>query len=220
MTTTDVVTTSGQGLTTQLKTNVIFILDESGSMSATASDVRGGFNTYIEKIRDDGNDYSLSVIKFGTTVRPLFANQPLDQAPQLTELNYMPLDSTALYDAIGFALSEAQKYWGTDEKPYGTDRFIVIIMTDGFENASKKFTKEEIIAKIKQREEAGNWTFVYMGADQDAWAVASNLGFAQGNVMSYASASTATTFGNLATSTTTASSTTSTQTRGFFTGGN
>jgi hypothetical protein len=93
-------------------------------------------------------------------------------------------------------------------------------MTDGFENASKRFIREEIITKIQLREEAGNWTFVYMGADQDAWSVASNLGFAQGNVMSYASASTATTFGNLATSTTTASSFTTAQTRGFFTGGN
>lgn len=218
MTTTDLVATSGQALTEQMKTNVIFILDESGSMSSTASDVRGGFNTYIEKIKSDGNEYSLSTIKFGTTVRPLFTNQPLDQVPLLTEQNYMPLDSTALYDAIGFALSEARKYWGTDEKPYGKGRFIVIIMTDGFENASKKFLKEEIIAKIKRREAAGNWTFVYMGADQDAWSVASNLGFAQGNVMSYASTSTATTFGNLATSTTTASSSTATQTRGFFGG--
>lgn len=220
MTTTDLVAVNGQDLTEQLKTNVIFILDESGSMQNTASDVRGGFNTYVNKLKDDGNEYSLSTIKFGTTVRPLFANQPLDQAPLLTEQNYMPLDSTALYDAIGFALSEARKYWGTNEKPYGKDRFIVIIMTDGFENASKKFSKEEIAAKIKRREEAGNWTFVYMGADQDAWSVASNLGFAQGNVMSYASASTATMFGNLANSTTTASSSTSTQTRGFFTGGN
>ena len=216
MTTTDLVATNGQALTEQLKTNVIFILDESGSMSSTASDVRGGFNTYIEKIKSDGNQYSLSTIKFGTTVRPLFTNQPLDQVPLLTEQNYMPLDSTALYDAIGFALSEACKYWGTDEKPYGTDRFIVIIMTDGFENASKKFSKEEITAKIKRREAAGNWTFVYMGADQDAWSVAGNLGFAQGNVMSYASTSTNAVFSNLATSTTTASSSTVTQTRGFF----
>ncbi len=83
-----------------------------------------------------------------------------------------------------------------------------------------KFLKEEITAKISLREEAGNWTFVYMGADQDAWSVASNLGFAQGNVMSYASASTAASFNNLASSTTATSCSASTQTRGFFTGGN
>lgn len=123
----------------------------------------------------------------------------------------MPCGSTALYDAIGFALAEV--------KLVGEDRFIVIIMTDGFENASKEFTKEMITAKIKLREQAGNWTFVYMGADQDAWAVASSLGFAQGNVLSYASATTGTVMHNLATSTTTASSGTTRSVKTFFTGG-
>ena len=168
------------------KTNVIFLLDESGSMASAASDVRGGFNTYVEKLSGDGNTYSLSAIKFGTTVRPLFANLPLADVPCLTTENYSPSDSTALYDAIGFALAEARKQWGTKSKPYGKDRFIVIIMTDGFENVSREFDKEQIVAKIKRREEAGNWTFVYMGADQNAWDAASTLGFAKGNVLSYA----------------------------------
>jgi uncharacterized protein YegL len=215
MATADIVPTD-QNVAIRLKTNVIFILDESGSMESAASDVRGGFNSYVEKIKADGNDYSLSAIKFGTTVRPLFTNVPLDQAPRLTEENYAPLDTTALYDAIGFTLSEAHKHWGSEQHIYGEDRFIVIIMTDGFENASKEFSREAITAKIKHREEAGNWTFVYMGADQDAWAIAGNMGFAQGNVMSYASASTNTVFADLAASTTTTSSSTSTQTRGFF----
>ncbi len=199
-----------------LKTNVIFVIDESGSMQNTASDVRGGFNTYVEKIKSDGNGYSLTAIKFGTTVRPLFANLPLEQVPVLTEANYMPLDSTALYDAIGYVLDEAKKQWGTDEKPYGEEKFILIIMTDGFENASKTFSKEAITARLKRCEEAGNWTLVYMGADQDAWAIASNLGFAQGNVLSYASAEAGTVFNSLAASTTNTSSSTNVSSRSFF----
>ncbi len=200
------------------KTNVIFILDESGSMSSTASDVRGGFNTYVEKLKGDGNTYTLTAIKFGTNVRPLFANLPLDQVPVLTHENYMPLDSTALYDAIGHALATANKEWGTEAKPYGEDPVICIIMTDGFENASREFGKDAIVSKIKQREEAGNWTFVYMGADQDAWAIASQLGFAQGNVMSYASAATGSVFDGLVKATS-ATATRGTQSRTFFGGG-
>lgn len=202
-----------------MKTRVIFILDESGSMDTAAADVRGGFNTYVEKLRSDGNDYSLTAIKFGTTVRPLFADLPLDQVPLLTLANYTPLDTTALYDAIGYGLSTA-KQWATSEKPYGEDRVLFIIMTDGYENASKEFGKEQVVAKMKRREAAGNWTFVYLGADQNAWAAASSLGFAQGNVLSYASTSTNTTFQRLANATSTASSSTATQTREFFTGGN
>jgi uncharacterized protein YegL len=198
------------------KTNVIFIIDESGSMQSAASDVRGGFNTYVEQLRGDGNEYSLTAIKFGTKVRPLFANLSLAEVPALTTENYRPLDSTALYDAIGYAFAEASRQWATDEKPYGTAKTIVIVMTDGFENASREFSKETIVAEMKQREAAGNWTFVYLGADQDAWSIASNLGFAQGNVMAYASAETSTVFKGLAVATASASCDTATQTRSFF----
>src|SRR5258708_4338198 len=202
--------------TKPLKTNVIFIIDESGSMQSAASDVRGGFNAYVEKLKGDGNEYSLTAVKFGTTVRPLFANLALADVPLLTAENYAPSDTTALYDAIGYSLVEAKRKWGTDEKPYGEDRVIVIIMTDGFENASREFGKEAIVAKMKQREAAGNWTFVYLGADQNAWSVASNLGFTQGNVLSYASTATASVFESLAKATTATSCGAGMQTRGFF----
>jgi von Willebrand factor type A domain-containing protein len=201
------------------KTNVIFIIDESGSMMSTASDIRGGFNSYVEKLKGDGNDYSLTAIKFGTKVRPLFANLALNDVPKLTEENYMPLDSTALYDAIGHGMAVAKEQWGSDAKPYGDDPTLMIIMTDGFENASKEYNKDMIVAEMKKREDAGNWTFTYLGADQDAWGIASDLGFAQGNVLSYASGQTAQVFSRLANATSTSSSTGQSQTCGFF-GGN
>lgn len=200
-----------------LTTNIIFLLDESGSMSSAATDVRGGFNTYVDTLAGDGNVYALSAIKFGTTVRPLFANLPLASVPRLTTKNYTPCDSTALYDAIGQALSAADQQWGTPERPYGTDRFLMIIMTDGFENASREYTKEHIVGLIQQHEQAGNWTFIYMGADQDAWGAASSLGFAPGNVMSYTSSDTASVYRNLAGHTFSASTATSpTASRNFF----
>ncbi len=195
------------------KTHIIFIIDESGSMMSTAGDVRGGFNGYVEKLRGDGQSYSLTAIKFGTKVRPLFANLALSDVPLLTEANYMPLDSTALYDAIGHGMATAKDQWGTSEKPY---RVIFIIMTDGFENASKEYSKDMIVSEIKKREEAGNWTFVYLGADQDAWSIAGQLGFAQGNVMSYASSASAETFAVAAAATSTTSASSAKSTRRFF----
>lgn len=198
---------------------VYFLLDESGSMGSRASDVRGGFNSYVENLRGDGNTYSLTAVKFGSSVRPLFANLPLDQVPALTTENYLPQDSTALYDAIGYTLAEARKHFGAQEKPYGSDPVFFIIMTDGEENSSKEFSKQAIVDKIKRREKAGNWTFVYLGADQDAWAIAPDLGLAKGNVMSYASGETQAVFRSLSTATSTSATSGIPATSHFF-GGN
>ena len=183
---------------------------------STAADVRGGFNGYVEKLKDDGQSYSLTAVKFGTKVRPLFANLALHDVPKLTEENYMPLDSTALYDAIGHGMATASDQWGTVDQPYGKDRMIFIIMTDGFENASREYSKDMIVSEIKKREEAGNWTFVYLGADQDAWSIAGQLGFTQGNTMSYASSASAETFGVVAAATSTTSASSAKSTRSFF----
>lgn len=180
-------------------THITFLIDESGSMAPTAADVRGGFNAYVDHLAGDGNTYRLSIIKFGSHVRPLCANLPLAEVPRLTEENYRPLDTTALYDAIGYGLAEAQRLRGTTRKPYGRERELFIIMTDGFENSSREYTRNAIVTGIKQREEAGNWTFVYLGADQDAWAIGQDLGLAKGNVLSYHSAESGTMFRSLAT---------------------
>lgn len=199
-----------------MTTNVIFIIDESGSMENAATDVRGGFNTYVETIKGDGNAYTLSAVKFNTTPSALFSSLSLSDVPRLDSTNYLPGGGTALYDAIGTAFSEAKRKWGTAKKPYGRERFICIIMTDGEENSSKHFTKEQIVASIKRRQDSGNWTFVYMGADQDAWAHASGLGFAPGNVLSYASSESAQVYSRVATSTTATSSGGLGQTWSFF----
>jgi hypothetical protein len=202
------------------QTNVIFIIDESGSMSTAAKDVRGGFNSYVEKLKGDGNKYSLTAIKFGTRVRPLFANLSLKEVPQLDEKNYTPMDTTALYDAIGHGFSVAKESWSTPDKPFGENPVIMIIMTDGFENASREYKKEHVVEGIKEREAAKNWTFVYLGADQDAWSIAGDLGISQGNTMSYASDNTSRTFDNVAHATARASRGGSGQTFSFFDGGN
>ncbi len=171
--------------------HVLFIIDSSGSMARKASDVRGGFNEYVAQLCEDSTStYRLSAVTFDTNVATLFSDLPLYQVPQLDEHNYRPGGNTALYDAIGISLDELTAALRTQDKPFGEDRVLVIIMTDGEENSSRRFNKAQITNAIKSRESAGNWSFVYLGADQDAWAAASDLGFAQGNVAAYAAAST------------------------------
>lgn len=182
--------------------HVLFVIDSSGSMAPKASDVRGGFNSYVSNLGEDtASEYRLTAVTFDTQVTTLFTDVSLNQVPALDTANYRPGGNTALYDALGASLSELTGAIRREAKPYGIDKTLVIVMTDGEENSSRRFTKEQINSEIKLREEAGNWTFVYLGADQDAWAAAQGLGFAMGNVAAYAADNTGQVFRSLARST-------------------
>jgi uncharacterized protein YegL len=196
--------------------HVLFIIDSSGSMYAKADDVRGGFNEYVAQLCDDtANTYRLSAVTFDTEVRSLFGDLPLYQVPKLDETNYHTMGNTALYDALGVSIDELTTALKTADKPYGVERALVIIMTDGEENSSRRYQGSQIQDAIKAREAAGNWTFVYLGADQDAWSAAAHLGFAQGNVAAYDKGATGRAFSKLAASTRQYSASGSAQTNEF-----
>lgn len=187
-------------MTKKSPVHVLFIIDMSGSMRTRASDVRGGFNTYVDTLREDkDNTYRLSAYTFADHAEKVFSDVALEDVPALDEKNYQPSGCTALYDAIGAGVDELTTAIKTKSKKYGTKRVFVIIMTDGYENASHTYNQQIIKAKIAHREGNGNWTFVYLGADQDAWAASEGIGVAQDNTFSYDSRNTRTTFHALAT---------------------
>jgi uncharacterized protein YegL len=196
--------------------HVLFVIDSSGSMGSKANDVRGGFNSYMSNLREDTtSDYRLTAVTFDTRVTTLFTDIRLSEAPILDDSNYRTGGNTALYDALGISLAELTSAIALEDRPYGKDRVLVIVMTDGEENSSHRFTKEQVTGEMKRREEAGNWTFVYLGADQDAWAAAQGLGFAAGNVAAYAGSATKDVFQKLARSTTNYSASSVAQTQSF-----
>jgi uncharacterized protein YegL len=194
-----------QGLPADLASrpvHVLFVIDASGSMAPKAADVRGGFNAYVAQLREDtASTYRLTAVTFDTHVATLFTDVTLDQVPALDETNYRPGGNTALYDALGVSLDELTGALRREDKPYGEERALVIVMTDGEENSSRRFTKEQVVSAITAREAAGTWTFVYLGADQDAWAAAAGLGFVAGNVAAYAKSDTLDVYRKLARST-------------------
>lgn len=194
-----------QGLPADLASrpvHVLFVIDASGSMAPKAADVRGGFNAYVAHLREDTTSaYRLTAVTFDTHVATLFTDVTLDQVPTLDATNYRAGGNTALYDALGVSLDELTSALRREGKPFGEERALVIVMTDGEENSSQRFTKEQVVSAIKAREAAGTWTFVYLGADQDAWAAAAGLGFAAGNVAGYAGSGTLGVFRKLAYST-------------------
>jgi uncharacterized protein YegL len=162
------------------RTNVVFLIDKSGSMAAKTSDVIGGFNEYLKKLQEDGNDYALSIILFDTEVTNLVSGKSPSAIHPLNAQTYVAGGGTALLDAVGDGLKEYKL----------EDKTLVIIMTDGEENSSKRYSLKEIKANVEQAQTQGQWSFVYLGAGVDAFAEAGGMGISAANTMVYNAATT------------------------------
>lgn len=193
------------------ETRVCFLLDATGSMTSAKSQVISGFNEYVQTLKAKTDNVVLTLVQFNSEigVETVYADKPITDAPTLDENDYRPDGMTPLYDAIGSAIS-LMGHTG--------ERVLFVIQTDGEENVSKEYSLGAVRQLIKAREELG-WTFVYMGADQDAWEVGGkSLGLSRGNTLSYGSAQIQDTFTNLASATVSycSSVSSSEQTTGFF----
>ena len=156
-------------------TELVFILDKSGSMSGKEKDVIGGFNAMLEKQKKlDGKAY-VTTLLFSDTEKTLHDRLPLEEIAPLTDADYEVNGCTALLDAIGNAIEKVDlihKYIREEDKP---TRTMFIITTDGMENASKKFTQTQIKALIRAHEELG-WEFLFVAANIDAVETAEGIG--------------------------------------------
>ena len=152
------------------------VLDRSGSMNSCASDAVGGYNAYVAKLPGTAR---VSLTLFDTEGVDLIRDAVEPSAAGLTAAEYEPRASTPLYDAIGRTISEAEN------RSVGFDRVAVVILTDGHENASREFTRDDIRKLLTRKQEKDGWLVVYLGANQDAWEVGEQFGSAEGNTMSF-----------------------------------
>lgn len=158
-----------------MKTNIHFVLDKSGSMEIVQDSTVSGFNEYIQTLKNDKkSEYNLTLTLFDTEIVTKHVNKPLKEVKKLTKKTYIPDGMTALYDAVCMTIEKARKK--IDKK----NKNLVVIMTDGEENSSKEYTQENFKKLVKKVEKDKNWTFVYLGANQDAWANAQKFGFSRG----------------------------------------
>jgi len=161
-------------------TNVHFILDKSGSMTTVREATISGFNEYLNKLKNDKkSDYNFSLTLFDTEKVKKYTVEPIKKIAELNEDTYIPDGMTALYDAACSTINSVRK------KVKKTEKNIVVIMTDGVENSSQEYSEKEFRSIIKGLEGEKNWTFVFLGANQDAWANAGKWGFHKGNVVTY-----------------------------------
>ncbi len=169
-----------------MKTIVNFVLDKSGSMEDCRNATISGFNEYVSTLKnkrkkDDNILFSLTL--FDTEVIKKHVAVPLSRVRKLTRRSYRPDGMTALYDAVIDTVETASER--VDEMK-GKVKSLVVIMTDGEENSSTKHDQNCLADLIKQfRKE--NWTFVFLGANQDSWATTANWGLDARNVANYQS---------------------------------
>lgn len=157
-------------------TEIIAILDMSGSMYGLTNDTIGGYNSLLEEQKNQPGEANITTVLFDDQYILLHDRTPIKDALPLTTKEYMPRGTTAMLDAIGKTLvSVGQKLANTpeEERP-GT--VMVTIITDGYENASKEYKWSQIQEMIKEQKEKYNWIFSFIGADIDTMKVGENLG--------------------------------------------
>ncbi len=158
-----------------MKTEVVFILDRSGSMEGLEADTIGGFNSMLEKQKKVEGDVLVSTVLFDHETQVIHDRVPLADVKHLTREEYWTRGSTALLDALGSSIQHIKnvhKYAREEDRP---DKTLFIITTDGMENSSHHFDYNEVKKLVEAQKESG-WEFIFLGANIDAIGTASHLG--------------------------------------------
>ena len=166
-------------------TEIVFILDRSGSMSGYELDTIGGFNAMIEKQKKETGKAIVSTVLFDTTNDVLHDRVDIEKIPKMTERDYTVHGCTALLDAIGGSIQHIgtiHKYARPEDVPEHT---IFIITTDGMENASRKFNAREIKQMIERQTNKYGWEFIFLAANIDAVETAENIGIRRERAANY-----------------------------------
>ena len=168
-------------------TEMVFILDRSGSMSGLESDVIGGFNAMIEKQKKVEGEALVSTVLFSTGREVIHDRVDVKKVAPMTDKDYQVGGSTALVDAVGKAIhhiGNVHKYAREEDRP---ERTLFVIMTDGMENASHIYTASQVKEKIQRQKDKYGWEFLFMGANMDAVETASHFGISHNRAVSYRS---------------------------------
>ncbi len=166
-------------------TELVFIIDRSGSMSGFESDTIGGFNSTIEKQKEQEGRVYVSTVLFDDYSKVIHDRVDINEIKPMTRNDYQVCGCTALLDAIGGAIhhiGNVHKYARPEDVPEHT---IFVITTDGMENASHHYSAEEIKRKIKRQTEKYGWEFIFLAANIDAVDTAENIGIRRERAANY-----------------------------------
>jgi len=168
-------------------TDITFILDRSGSMQSIREAAITGFNRFVADQRAVPGDARLSLIQFDDQYEVWHTAAALLDIPEMTADTFEPRGSTALLDAMGRAITEAGQRLATLTESERPEHIIIVTLTDGCENASRKFTWARVQDLIHEQTSKYAWDFLYLGANQDAIATAAKMGIDRGSSATYCS---------------------------------
>ena len=166
-------------------TEVVFILDRSGSMSGLERDTIGGYNSLLEKQKQEDGEVLISTVLFDDRQEVLHDRVPLEDVKPMSEKEYYVRGCTALLDAIGGAIhhiGNIHKYAREEDRPTKT---LFIITTDGMENASRRYTYDKVKQMVERQKNKYGWEFLFLGANIDAIGVANRFGISEDRAMNY-----------------------------------
>ena len=166
-------------------TEMVFILDKSGSMSGLEADTIGGFNSMIERQKKEPGEALVSTVLFSGESKVIHDRVNLQKVEPMTDKQYFVGGCTALIDAIGEAIhhiGNVHKYAREEDRPEHT---IFVITTDGMENASRRYTSDQVKAMVKHEQEKYGWEFLFLGANIDAVETAAHFGIAEDRAVNF-----------------------------------
>lgn len=156
------------------KMDIVFLLDKSGSMSGSESDTIGGYNSFLKKEKKNNCESLVTTVLFDNSYSRIVDRVEISKVNNLTEEDYYVGGCTALYDAIGKTIIEMDK-----NKP---DKVLFVITTDGLENASVEYSKQNIKSMIKKHK---NYEFIFLGAGIDSYSEGESIGIKRSNISNY-----------------------------------
>lgn len=155
---------------------LVFVIDKSGSMFSLASDTIGGFNALLKKQKEEDGEAFVTTILFDSSYTVFQEHLSISHARFMTEIDYIPGGSTAMLDAVGYAIDSVGKRLSETAEEERPENVVVTIITDGKENSSMYYTREMVKERIKHQQEKYSWKFVFLGANIDAEFEADELG--------------------------------------------
>lgn len=168
-------------------THITVILDRSGSMHRIADDIIGGFNDFVHRQKEGTGTATLTLVQFDTQdpYEVIHWFKPIGEIPPLTNQTFIPRAGTPLWDAVGRAIADLERSLSLLVPTAQPEQIVMVVVTDGMENASRQFRGGQIRQMITEKSEKHQWQFVYLSADLNAVNEAEQTGFSKAASMSY-----------------------------------
>ena len=167
-------------------THIAVLLDRSGSMESIKAETISGFNFFLNEQKKSGANASLTLVQFDTQETEIVHEaKPVQSVPELNADTYQPRGGTPLLDALGETISSTGRTLAVVPEANRPDKVVFVIITDGQENSSHKFSKTQIKEMLEHQTNVYKWQFIYLGANQDAFAEAGSMGIGVGNAANF-----------------------------------